>query len=75
MMADKEKLYTEIENLEDALDRKLNSKKLIETRCEERLYRQGAELCLDKPTIELHKEYFQLENTTEMLTEKLDSLK
>lgn len=75
MIADKEKLFKEIENLENALVRKSNCKKLVETRCEERLYRQGAELCLDKPTIELHKEHFQLENTTEMLTKKLNSLK
>ncbi|VVC43023.1 Hypothetical protein CINCED_3A004158 [Cinara cedri] len=75
MIADKEKFCNEIQNLENALDRKLNCKKLIETRCEERLYRLGAELCLDKPTTELRKEHFQLENTTKILTNKLDQIK
>lgn len=75
MLADKEKFLIEIEKLEEALDRKLNSTKLVQTRCEERLYRVGAELCLDKTTIGLHKENIQLENTTQMLTDKLNQTK
>lgn len=75
MLADKEKFLIEIKNLENALDRKLNSKKLIDTRCEERQYRIGAELCLDKTTIVLHKENIQLDNTIRILTEKLNQTK
>lgn len=65
----------EIENLVDALDRKLNPKKLVETRCEERLYRVGAELCLDKTTTGLHRENVQLNDTVKTLTDKLHQLK
>lgn len=75
MQADKETFLKEIENLENALDKKLNSKKLVETRCEERLYRVGAELCFDKTTIGLYKENAQLENITEILTNKLQQSK
>jgi hypothetical protein len=74
-LADKEKFLKEIENLENALDKKLYSKKLVETRCEERLYRIGAELCLDKTTIELHKEQLELDNTIQILTNKLNQTK
>lgn len=75
MLADKEKFLIEIEKLEDALDRKLNPKKLVETRCEERLYRIGTELCLDKTTIGLHEENIQLEYTIQMLTDNLNKTK
>lgn len=75
MIADKERFLREIENLENALDRKLNSKKLVETRCEERLYRVGTELCLDITTKALHDEHFQLDNTTRNLTDKLNQSK
>lgn len=75
MQGDKEKFLTEIENLENALDRKLNSKMLVDTRCEERLYRVGAELCLDKTTVALHKEYFQIDHTIQILTDKLNQTK
>lgn len=75
MLNDKDKFLTEIENLENALDRKLNSKKLIETRYEERLYRTGPEVCLDETTTGLHEEYAQLDNTTRFLTEKLNQTK
>lgn len=75
MMADKEKFLKEIENLENALDRKLNSKKLVETRCEERLYRIGSELCLDQTTIGLRKEWLELDNTIQILTDKLNQTK
>lgn len=75
MLADKERFLKEIENLENALDRKLNSKKLVETRCEERLYRIGAEQCLDVTTLGLQKENFQLNNTTRILTDKLNQTK
>lgn len=75
MLVDKEKFLKEIENLESALDRKLNSKKLVETRCEERLYRIGAELCFDQTTAELQKENFQLEYTIRILTDKLNETK
>lgn len=75
MVVDKKKFLTEIENLENALDRKLNSKKLVETRCEDRLDRVGPELCLDKTTIGLHKEHFQLNHTTQILTDKLKQTK
>lgn len=74
-MIDKEKFLKEIENLENALDRKLNSKKLVETRCEERQYRIGVELCLDKTTVGLHKENCQLDHTTRVLTDKLNETK
>lgn len=75
MLDDKEKFLKEIENLENALDEKLNSKKLVETRCEERLYRVGAEMCLDRTTIGLHKEHVQLDNTIQILTDKLNQIK
>lgn len=75
MLADKEKFLVEIENLENALDRKLNSKKLVDTRCEERLYRVGAELCLDKTTVVLHKENIQLDDTIKVLADKLNQTK
>lgn len=75
MIADKERFLREIENLENALDRKLNSKKLVETRCEERLYRVGTELCLDITTKALHNEHFQLDNTTRNLTDRLNQSK
>ncbi|XP_050548454.1 tektin-B1-like [Daktulosphaira vitifoliae] len=75
MQIDKDKFLKEIENLEYALDSKLNSKKIAETRCEEKLYRRGAERCIDKPTVELHKEIFQLYNTTQNLADKLNKSK
>jgi len=75
MLTDKEKLLKEIEKLENALYRKLNPKMLVETRCEERLYRAGVELCLDKTTSQLHKEHFQLNITTKMLNDKLNQTK
>lgn len=75
MLTDKDKFLKEIEKLENSLDKKLNPKMLVETRCEERLYRDGVELCLDKTTIGLHKEHFQLDNTTKMLNEKLNQTK
>lgn len=75
MLNDKNKFLMEIENLESALDRKLNSKKLIETRYEERLYRTGPEVCLDETTTGLHEEYAQLVNTTQFLTDKLNQTK
>ncbi|XP_050433254.1 tektin-2 [Adelges cooleyi] len=75
MQVDKEKFLKEIENLEIALDNKLNSKKLADTRCEEKLYRAGAERCLDRPTLQLHKEIAQLNATTQTLAEKLDQSK
>ncbi|XP_027846423.1 tektin-B1-like [Aphis gossypii] len=75
MLTDKDKFLKEIEKLENALFEKLNPKMLVETRCEERLYRDGIELCLDKTTVGLHKEHFQLNNTTKMLNDKLNQTK
>lgn len=75
MLADTERFLEEIKNLENALDRKLNSKKLVETRCEERLHRLGDELCIDKTTVGLHKEHFNLENSIKILTDKLNQTK
>lgn len=75
MILDKETLLKEINKLEDALDRKLNSKKLVETRFEERMYRDGIELCLDKPTLELQKENVLLDNSTKTLNNKLNQTK
>lgn len=75
MMADKERFLKEIENLENALDNKLSSKKLVETRCEERLYRIGAELCIDQAMIGLHNEHFKLDNTIRVLANKLNETK
>lgn len=75
MILDKETLLKEINKLEDALDRKLNSKKLVESRYEERLYRDEVELCLDKPTLGLQKENALLDNSTKMLNDKLNQTK
>lgn len=75
MLTDKDKFLKEIEKLENALYRKLNPKMLVETRCEERLYRAGVEMCLDKTTIGLHKEQFDLDNTIKMLNDKLNKTK
>lgn len=75
MILDKETLLKEINKLEEALDRKLNSKKLVETRYEERLYRDEVELCLDKPTLGLQKENALLDNSTKMLNNKLNQTK
>jgi len=75
MILDKETLSIEIIKLEDALDRKLNSKKLIETRYEERLNRDGVELCLDKPTFGLREENVLLDNSIKMLKNKLNQTK
>ncbi|XP_022177341.1 tektin-B1-like [Myzus persicae] len=75
MLTDKAKFLEEIEKLESALYRKLNPKMLVETRCEERLYRAGVELCLDKSTIGLHKEHLELDNTINMLNDKLNQTK
>ncbi|KAL4112315.1 hypothetical protein QTP88_016127 [Uroleucon formosanum] len=75
MLTDKDKFLKEIEKLENALYRKLNPKMLVDTRCEERLYRTGVELCLDKTTIGLHKEQFELDNTIKMLNDKLNQTK
>lgn len=75
MLTDKDKLLKEIEKLENALYEKLNPKMLVETRYEERLFRAGIELCLDKTTIGLHKEHFQLNNATKMLNDKLNQTK
>lgn len=75
MLTNKDKLLKEIEKLENALNSKLNPKMLVETRCEERLYRAGVELCLDKTTIGLRKEHLELENTTKMLNDKLNQTK
>jgi len=75
MLTDKAKFLEEIEKLEKASYRKLNPKMLVETRCEERLYRTGVELCLDKSTIGLHKEHLELDNTTKMLDDKLNQTK
>jgi len=75
MILDKETLLKEIDKLEVALDRKLNSKKLIETRYEERLYRDGVEFCLDKPAVGLQEENVLLDNSTKMLNNKLNQTK
>jgi len=75
MLTDKDKFLKEIEKLENALYRKLNPKMLVDTRCEERMYRTGVELCLDKTTIGLHKEQFELDNTIKMLNDKLNQTK
>jgi len=75
MILDKETLLKEINKLEDALDRKLNSKKLVETRYEKRLYRDGVELCLDKPTLGLQKENILLDHSTKTLNDKLNQTK
>ncbi|XP_029342219.1 tektin-B1-like [Acyrthosiphon pisum] len=75
MLTDKDKFLKEIEKLENALYRKLNPKMLVETRCEERLYRAGVEMCLDKTTTGLHKEQFELDNTIKMLNDKLNKTK
>lgn len=75
MLLDEETFLKEIEKLENALDKKLNSKMLVETRCEKRLYRVGVELCLDKPTFGLHKENVLLDNSTKMLNDKLNQTK
>ncbi|XP_025200186.1 tektin-2-like [Melanaphis sacchari] len=71
MLLDMETLVKEINTLESALDAKLNSKMLVETRCEGRLYRDGIELCHDKPTFGLHKENYLLDNSIKMLNNKL----
>ncbi|XP_050522482.1 tektin-2-like [Daktulosphaira vitifoliae] len=71
MEGEKEKLLKEIENLEIAVDSKLYLKQLAETKCEQKLYRISSERCIDKTTHELHKEIFELNYTTRLLTAKL----
>lgn len=68
-------LVTEINTMENALDAKLSSKMLNETRCEEIRYRYGIELCHDKPTLGLHKENYQLNNSVKTMRDKLNQTK
>jgi len=75
MLLDMATLVKEINTLENALDAKLSSKMLNETRCEEILYRDGIELCHDKPTLGLHKENDQLNNSVKTLSDKLNQTK
>ncbi|XP_050053868.1 tektin-2-like isoform X2 [Aphis gossypii] len=75
MLLDMATLEKEINSLGNALDAKLSSKMLNETRCEGMLYRDGIELCNDKPTLELHKENYQLNNSVKSMREKLDQTK
>ncbi|XP_026811280.1 tektin-B1-like [Rhopalosiphum maidis] len=75
MLLEMETLVKQINKLENALDAKLNSKMLVETRCEGILYRDGIELCLDKPTIGLHKENDLLDDSIKMINEKLKQTK
>jgi len=75
MLLDMATLEKEINSLENAWDAKLSSKMLNETRCEGILYRDGIELCHDKPTLELHKENYQLNNSIKTMKDKLDQTK
>ncbi|KAG8311470.1 tektin 2 (testicular) [Homalodisca vitripennis] len=75
MIPDMDRLMKEITNLEAALLEKTNALKLAETRCENRLYRPGAELCRDEPMLGLADEVLQLRRTMRDLQDKLDSAK
>lgn len=75
MVADMDQLMKEIVNLDAALLDKTNALKLAETRCENRLYRPGAELCRDEPMLGLNDEVTQLRNTMSSLRETLDNAK
>ncbi|XP_054288147.1 tektin-2-like [Macrosteles quadrilineatus] len=70
-----DRLMKEIDNLEQALLDKTNALKLAETRCENRLYRPGAELCRDEPMLGLHDEVCQLRKTQQDLQNKIDAAK
>lgn len=75
MLPDMERLMKEIANLEVALEDKTNALKLAETRCENRLYRPGAELCQDEPALGLADEVLQLKRTRRNLQDRIDSAK
>jgi tektin-2 len=75
MLLEMETLVKQIDRLEDALYKKLNSKMLVETRCVGIRYRDGIELCLDKPTFGLYKENDLLNNSIKMMNEKLKETK
>lgn len=75
MEEDRDSFREEIEKLENALDSKLSSKKLVETRYGERLDRTGPELCTDQTENGLDEERVQLDNTIRILTDKLEHSK
>jgi len=75
MINDMEKLRKEIDQLENALMNKINALKLAETRCENRMYRPGAECCRDEPGVGLENEVMQLRTTRSQLQSKLDQAK
>lgn len=75
MIPDMDRLMKEITNLEAALLEKTNALKLAETRCENRLYRTGAELCRDDPMLGLADEVLQLRRTMRDLQDKIDAAK
>ncbi|XP_075225914.1 tektin-2 [Lycorma delicatula] len=75
MYADMGRLNKEIGLLENAYLDKTNALKLAETRCENRLYRPGSEMCRDEAMIGLKNEVLQLRQTQCDLKEKLDNAK
>lgn len=75
MVADMERLIKETGYLETAYLNKTNALKLAETRCENRLYRPGLEMCRDEAMTGLTNEVQQLRQTQNDLKDKLDSAK
>lgn len=75
MTLDMDRLSKEMELLEKAFSSKTNALKLAETRCENRIYRPGSEMCRDEPMIGLANEVLQLRQTQRDLEEKLNNAK
>lgn len=75
MLADKEKMFQEIQSLENALSKNISAKMVTETRYGDRQGRQGPELCTDKTEIGLNEERVQIDNSTRILTDKFEQTK
>lgn len=75
MSDEMERVLKEIQILDEALQAKVDARKLCETRLENRAYRPGVELSRDEPELGLKDEVMQLRQTQEDLTDKINCAK
>lgn len=75
MCDEMERVLKEIQILDEALQAKVDARKLCETRLENRSYRPGIELSRDEPELGLKDEVMQLRQTQQDLTDKINCAK
>lgn len=75
MQEEMERVLKEIQTLDEALQAKIDARKLCETRLENRAYRPGVELARDEPEMGLKDEVMQLRQTQQDLMDKINCSK